>query len=290
MPAANPAFASFEQKWLSEFPENMMAGLFLPATHRQRASAFGSLIHELTQTAFYRSEAQIASTKLGWWRQELIDAHAGSARHPVTAVLFADAQMRASDRAVWSALADNALAQIDRHDGSGIAQLMQRFRPWHASVARAQATVFSLQSVECDAEVSAWTISHLLHDLARIPTCPTPIMLEQVALPLDLLARHAILRKDLIHATAARKGFVGDYLGALLAELDAGNAPARVRSLPQRVRCALDRQMIVHARRATDPLQWLAAHKRSGHGRNLWTAWRQARRLGLDESLSRPML
>ena len=179
---------------------------------------------------------------------------------------------------------------MDCHNGSSLAQLLQRFRPWHMAVVHAQAIVFALQPAACEAEVAAWTISHLLQGLARIPAGATSTDLEKVALPLDLLARHAILRKDLIHTTAARNGFVRDYLTALSGELEACNSPARVRCLPQRVRCALDRSMILRARRAVDPLAWLAAHKYSGHARSLWTAWRQARQLGLDESLSRPKL
>src|SRR5258706_4600441 len=82
--ASAAAFASFENKWLVAQPENALVAIFLPADQRQRASAFGSLVHELEQTAFHVREPQVAATKLAWWRQELADAATGNARHPIS--------------------------------------------------------------------------------------------------------------------------------------------------------------------------------------------------------------
>ncbi len=281
MPHANSAFASFEQKWLGEFPENVMVAVFLPGAQRAGANAFGSLVHELMQTAFYRSEAHIATTKLAWWRQELIDAHAGRPRHPVTTVLFADACLQASDPSLWPALADAALGQIGRSSATNLTELMQRFQPWHVSVARADAAVFSIRPEVCDRAAALWTITHLLHDLARIPTRADAGQLEHVALPLDLLARHGILRADLFNHGSARNAFVRDYLDGLLGELDQCLDQGVVLSLPRRVRTALDRGLILRARYKTDPLAWLAAQNRPGFGRSLWTAWNMARRSGV---------
>ncbi len=271
------AFASFEQKWLGEFPENVMISVFLPKLQRSRANAFGSLIHELTQTALYRSDAQIALTKLAWWRQELIDAHAGHPRHPITRILFADAQMRASEASLWSGLVNAALAQCDYQVQSDLATVLGRFRPWHAAVARAEATVFSIEPADFDHNAAVWTISFLLRDLARIPARAEAGKLEHAVLPLDLLARHGLSRASLYSPGTSRNAFVGDYLGALLDKLDECLDAAAALSLPRRVRTALDRRLILRARRAFDPLAWLATHQQPDYGRSLWICWREAR-------------
>lgn len=281
MAPVDSAFASFERKWLNEFPENAMVAVFLPAAQRQRANAFGTLIHELTQTAFYRSDPQIALTKLAWWRQELIDARAGSARHPITLVLFADTLIQASDPSLWPALVDAALEQVDLRSGTDVAQLLEQFRPWHACVARADAAVFSLQATACDDDASLWVISYLLRDLAGIPARADAGQLQHAVLPLDLLARHGIARADLSNPGTARTAFVRDYLATLLKELDGCREQLRPRSLPRRVRTMLDRKLILQARRASDPLAWLAAHQLPGPGRSLWVAWREARHSGV---------
>ena len=51
------------------------------------------------------------------------------------------------------------------------------------------------------------------------------------------------------------------------------------RSLPLRVRAALDRRRIESALRVIDPLHWLGAHPHAGRWRILWTAWIEARRV-----------
>ena len=91
---ADDAFASFERKWLDANPEQAAVLVFLRADERRRAAAFGTLIHELTQTTFAVRETQVAAAKLAWWEQELHSASGGRARHPITIELFADDRVR----------------------------------------------------------------------------------------------------------------------------------------------------------------------------------------------------
>ena len=120
--ASAAAFASFEQKWLAAQPENAFVAIFLPADQRQRASAFGSLVHELEQTAFHVREPQVAATKLAWWRQELADAAAGKSRHPISKALFADRQVQAVDPNLWPAMAAGASFQIELATAASVSE------------------------------------------------------------------------------------------------------------------------------------------------------------------------
>src|SRR5581483_11798928 len=110
MAANDGAFASFVQKWLAANPEQVAVGVFLAPEARLRASGFGALVHELAETAFATREPQVAAAKLAWWRQDLA---ADEPRHPIAKTLMADAQAAAIDPALWSALVDGALAELD---------------------------------------------------------------------------------------------------------------------------------------------------------------------------------
>ena len=274
MTAPLEAFASFEQKWLAAYPENALVAVFLPATQRRRASAFGCLVYELTQTALHLREPQVAAAKLAWWRQELIDAIAGKARHPITLTLFADTQARATDPALWSALADTALTQLDQPGASTLAVLLEQFEPYHAAIARAEAALFGLADANIEANAALWTISHLLRELANLANAE-----GRLPVPLSLLARHGVTRAGLAEATVDRTGVAQDYLEELRIEINGALGIAAQRSLTQRVRARLDRELVAAAKRAADPLAYLTAHARAGYLRSLWAAWREARAL-----------
>jgi len=45
----DPAYATFEAKWLDAYPEFSVASIFLNAEQRRAANAFGVLVHELDE-------------------------------------------------------------------------------------------------------------------------------------------------------------------------------------------------------------------------------------------------
>ena len=277
MTATSEAFTSFEQKWLAAYPENALVAVFLPPAQRQRASAFGCLVYELTQTVFHLREPQVAASKLAWWRQELTDAAAGKARHPIALTLFADAQVRASDPVLWPALADAALTHLDQPHASTLALLLEQFEPYSAVVARVEAALFGLDGANIEANAALWTISHLLRELINLPRSG-----ERLQLPLSLLARYGVTRAGLAEATADRSALARDYLDELAIEINGALGVASTRSLTQRVRVRLDRELVAKAKRAADPLTYLAAHAQAGRMRCLWIAWREARAAARD--------
>jgi phytoene synthase len=275
--ASSEAFASFEQKWLAVYPENALVAVFLPPAQRQCVSAFGCLVYELTQTAFHLREPQVAATKLAWWRQELTDAAGGKARHPIALTLFADAQVRASDPALWPALADTALSHLDQPGASTLAVLLEQFEPYSAAVARAEAALCCPAGANIESNAALWTISHLLRELTNLSGIG-----ERMQLPLSLLARYGVTRAGLAEATADRTALVRDYLDELAIEINGALGVASTRSLTQRVRVRLDRELVAKAKRAADPLAYLAAHAQAGRMRCLWIAWREARAAARD--------
>lgn len=266
------AFASFERKWLAANPENAVVAVFLPAAQRPLAGAFGCLVHELSAAAFRVRETQVAASKLAWWRQELADAAFGNPGHPVTRALFACAAARETDPALWPTLADGALAQLDAPGAGTLAAVIERLDPFFGAVARAESALLCAGAGNSEADAALWTLSHLLRELSRLSGDEA-----HLPLPLGLLARHELTRAELVYESPRRNMLVKDFLDELVLESNGALGVSAVRSLPLRVRAALDRRRIAAALGVTDPLGWLRAHPHAGRWRTLWTTWRAAR-------------
>jgi phytoene synthase len=273
MADASGTFASFEQKWLAANPENAVVAVFLPSAQRRLAGAFGCLIHELSSAAYHIREPQVATTKLAWWKQELSDAAFGKPSHPVTQTLFDCAGVRESDPALWPALAEGALAQLDAPGAGTLAALIEQFDPFFGAVARAENALFCADGGNVEADAALWTLSHLLRALPHLADGEA-----HLPLPLGLLARHELTRAELAYESPQRNMLIKDFLDELVLEGNGALGVSAARSLPLRVRAALDRHRIESALRVMDPLRWLSAHPHAGRWRMLWTTWIEARR------------
>ena len=268
-PAA--AFASFEEKWLQANPEQATVAVFLNPERRRRANAFGSLVHELEQSAFGRMEPQVAAVKLQWWRQELGDAAAGRARHPITRELFDDDRVHAIDRPLWPALADGALAQIDRGGASSLGELATDLGDFYRPVAVLDLVLAEGDIAQANASARLWSGSLLVRGAARPQ--------YSRALPMDLLARHGLARDDLERAGPQRSALLRDFLGLVGADIEGALAEATRGTLGRRVRARLDLDLVRRAARAAEPAALLAGHTRIPRWRALWLSWSEARRL-----------
>jgi phytoene synthase len=269
---AAAGFAEFEQKWLEAWPENRAIAVFLDAAERRRAHAFGALVHELALAAFHLREPQVAATKLGWWQQELAAAAFGKPRHPITQELFADSIARESDPALWPALADGAIAQLERPGAGTLAALIEQLDPFYSAAADAESALLLGGKGSPEANAALWTFSHLLHDLPSLADEE-----GRLPLPLGLLARHGLSRTELTQASPARNRLVKDFLDELALEINGALGVASVRTLGLRTRVRLDRRLIGGALKTVDPLPYLKANARSGYWPCLWAAWREAR-------------
>lgn len=272
MPDTTGSFDSFERKWLAANPENAIVAVFLPHAQRRLASAFGCLIHELSIAAFHIRETQVATTKLEWWKQELADAAFGKPSHPVTHALFNFEGARESDPAMWPALADGALAQLDAPGAGTLSALMEQLDPFFGAVACVENALFCSDNGNLEADAALWTLSHLLRALPQLADGEA-----HLPLPLGLLARHELTRAQLAYESPQRNMLIKDFLDELVLEGNGALGVSAVRSLPLRVRAAIDRQRIVSALRVTDPLRWLVAHPHAGRLRTLRTTWSEAR-------------
>jgi 15-cis-phytoene synthase len=280
MPPADAAFASFERKWLEANPEQATVAVFLAPDQRRRASAFGSLVHEIGQTTFGVREPQVAAVKLNWWRHELIAAAAGTPRHPIARELFDDERARSIADSFWSSLIDGALAQLDRGAASALDDSISALAAFYRPVASLEAALAAEETARSDANARLWISAHLLRSAAQ----PA----QDRAVPLDLLARHGLARSALAEPNPGRSALLRDYLGLVQAEIDSALAQASRASLGRRVRARLDRELVAKARAAADPSAILADHPGPRRWRSLWLSWREARRLALGDATRSP--
>jgi phytoene synthase len=61
--------------------------LFLPAERRRAITALYAFCREVDDVVDECSDAQLAASKLGWWRAEVANLYAGKPQHPVTQAL-----------------------------------------------------------------------------------------------------------------------------------------------------------------------------------------------------------
>jgi phytoene synthase len=61
--------------------------LFLPPERRRAITALYAFCREVDDVVDESSDAQVAATKLAWWRQEIAGLYAGNPRHPVSRAL-----------------------------------------------------------------------------------------------------------------------------------------------------------------------------------------------------------
>ena len=268
VPEKDAAYASFEQKWLDANPEQNAVSIFLAPARRKKLSAFGTLIHEITLTAFSVRETAVAAAKLGWWQQELASAASGHSRHPISRELFRTSATSSIDVASWRKLIDGALAQLDAPAAAAFDDLRKRLAEFYGPVAAVES---QLNDHRCDDGASAlWISSHLV----AMFRSTTP---DHLDLPLDLLARHGTSRTDLALPGPKQSAVTKDFLGQTR-ELIAQNLNADVSAtISRRVRARLDLRLVDGAIRSNDPAHYIATRYHRTGWRSAWLSWREAR-------------
>lgn len=249
---ADDALAHFAAKWLQREPEMRFAEPFLPPAQRERAQAWGALLHELREAAFELSDPGVARAKTAWWAEELLRTSAGEARHPITARLDASAPWAAFSRELLR------LPEVDGRSAS-TAQALAALQPAADAAAAVESALFAA-SVDALAARSLgvhWLLSRLPQGLADE---------DQARLPMHLLARHGLTAAEL--PTERSRPLLRDWGSELLAAGPERLPPAV--ALFRRARHRLDRQRLRALAREGSP-------RPPSPPAALWQAWRAAR-------------
>lgn len=286
MTESETAFSTFENKWISAYPEARITAIFLPERQRQLATAFYCLIFELEQTTFFSQAApQVAVSKLAWWAEELSHAMRGQARHPITQALFVRPEPIQIPSTLWQNLENGALLNLqeDRAAPDLTAQIIL-LENFYSPVSQIEAQLLLGSETFTTTATRLWVVSTLLRKLTGLSR---PNKLPSSTVPLLLMARYQLTQEDLRHNTPQSHALFNDYLGALQNEIELLFKKTEPLSVMRSVRTQLDSYIIRRARKSTDPLHILTEWRSRIPLGTVWYAWQAARRRLRDRDSSK---
>ena len=172
--------------------------LFLPKPKREAITALYAFCREVDDIADECTDAQIAQTKLNWWRSEIANLYAGRPQHPVTQAL-ADAVRR------YELAEEHFLEIIDGMEMDIEQNRYRDFKELHLYCYRV-ASVVGLLSASIFGYQDRKTLKYA-HDLG-LAFQLTNIVRDvgedarrgRIYLPLDELAAHGVSEADVLQA------------------------------------------------------------------------------------------
>lgn len=266
------SFDAYLERWREAAPARALAWSFLRPDERIRYGALAALESEWWKAAHEVREPQVAAAKLGWWREELQQAAAGQARHPLTQHLFADARMRALPLPLWTAPVDALTATLFAPPASDFAAQREAQSPLAHALAALEARAWFGRDDAGSRAAGAIALATLV---ANVRALESEIGHGRSPLPMNLLARHALTLESLASDTPARRAALRDYLGDLRRELAGVATMAGPLGLFRAVDLRGDLAALARAAGAGDPLPAL---RRPVHGfASVLKTWRAAR-------------
>jgi 15-cis-phytoene synthase len=266
------ALASFEAKWSLAHPELPIALRFSQSAVRPFESAFACLSYELGHAAFQIAEAEVATTKLQWWAEELTGLSSGSVRHPLTGLLADRASRSGLAGGQWNAVVAGAFAQRDSAPATTLDELLATYLRFHSPLAEIEATLFGRPHARDLAHAAA--LSRALNEVIRLPETQAR---DRLPLPLDLLARHQLSRGDLGQSGGKRDNALREHLAAIANAME--TVDRRGLSPLLGIRLHADQLRCRRAAKAADPLAESARNLDRLPLSSAWVGWRAARRL-----------
>jgi 15-cis-phytoene synthase len=262
--------AAFEAKWTAAHPEMALALSLVPAADRPARTAFACIVCELEQAAFGIRESEPAAIKLQWWAEELARMSRGEARHPLGQALQPRSARTAVAPTAWYAAIAGAFAQRDAEPAPDGETQLAGYERLSSPLASIESALFGPFAV--DALARARAAARALRETAGLGES---LRDGRLPLPLDVLARHRLVRGDLARASPARTAASREWLAALAGELArAGRQPIGVAGAAI---ASADRWRARRASRAVEPLAALPALLGRLPMRSAFVAWRAAR-------------
>lgn len=266
------ALAGYLGTWRDAEPQCAIAWLFLRPDERTRFGALAALLFEWRKVIREVREPQVAAVRLGWWREELPRAAAGSPQHPLTQALFGDPRARAIPLRYWAAGIDAAVLALDAAPPADFAAQRDAARPLASAAADLETRLWFRPDTGSLRAAAVATLGELVGALRSLPA---EAARGRTVLPMNLLARHGLTIGDLATDGPARRTALRDQIVDLARELAAAARLPGPLSVFGAVRMQHDLATLQRAVRADDPLAalWTHAH---GVGALLRT-WRAAR-------------
>lgn len=269
---SDTAFHDYLARWRGATPQREVAWLFLRPDERICFGALAAMEVEWLKSLREVSEPQVATMKLGWWREEMQRAKGGRASHPLTQPLFADARARAVPLGYWLKPVEAAIGMIDAAPAADFAAQCAAAAPLADAVAELETKLWYGPERTSPAAARVTLGAHLLAGLRALET---EVGHGRSPIPMNLLARHGLTIGGLGEAGDARRVALHDELAELRQVLDAAAGQDGPLTLFRNVALHQDRITLARAAAAADPLPVLRA---TTHGlAGLLRTWRAAR-------------
>lgn len=266
------AFDSQIADWRQRRPELALAASYVDVGRRDGLVAFAAIRQQWQDDVI--AGIDVLGSKLAWWTEEIARARRGEARHPLAATLFERDEARSLPQHLWLAPIDAALGQGDVPPASDFAAQLDAAAPFPAALAALETALWFGLAADSTRARHIALLGCLLDALSRLGGTMT----GNAALPMNLLARHALHRDSLGNESAARDAAVHDQLVDLQSAFaDAMSLPGPL-SLFASAAVSVDRRRIREALAAPRPLPVLARTARPGFSL-AWKLWREARGL-----------
>lgn len=266
------AFEDYLTRWREAGPQRAVAWMFLHQDEQIRYGALAALEHEWLKVLREVREPQVATARLGWWREELQRATHGQARHPLTQALFADTRAGAVPLASWLAPVDAAIVALTAAAPADFAAQCAAAAPLAGAVADLEACVWF--GIGTDSRRAA-RVTLFAHLASRVRALTVEVEHGRSPLPMNLLARHGLTVEESGRDSPSRRAALRDYAEALERDLSVAAKMPGPLTLFRTMGLRHDLGTLDRAVRVDDPLPALCA---PAHGlRNVLKTWRAAR-------------
>ena len=177
--------------------------LFLPKPRRQAITALYAFCREVDDVADECSDANIARTKLTWWRMEVANLYAGNPQHPVTQALSPAVRDYGLDEEHFLEIIDGMEMDLDQNRYADFKALQLYCYRVASVVGLLSASIFGYsdrKTLKYAHDLGmAFQLTNIVRDVGE------DARRDRIYLPQDELARFGVSEIDIIHGHETEK-------------------------------------------------------------------------------------
>jgi phytoene synthase len=171
--------------------------LFLPPEKRRAITALYAYCREVDDVVDECSDADLARSKLAWWRQEIAGTFAGAAQHPVAKALIPVVRRFELPQARFHEIIDGMAMDLQYNRYPDFATLQSYCYRVAGAVGLMAAQIFGYRDPAtlryAENLGTAFQLTNIIRDVGE------DARRDRVYLPLDELARFGVATSDIVH-------------------------------------------------------------------------------------------
>jgi phytoene synthase len=172
--------------------------LFLPPERRRAITAFYAFCREVDDVVDECTDANVARTKLAWWRTEVAALYAGNAKHPVTQALAALLPAFRIEQERLQEIIDGMEMDLTQHRYRDFDHLKKYCHLVAGVVGLVSAEIFGYKNPDtlkyAENLGMAFQLTNIIRDVGE------DARRDRIYVPIDELARFNVSAADIMHA------------------------------------------------------------------------------------------